>query len=414
MSLPWHRYYRAGRGIKLPNHQCRHNSAGRPFAEGDYVILRQTRDRTAPPVYRGPLKAGRRIETHKGIIQQDDIIGNRVRELVRTATSRLGKAGQDFRIQDVTLDEHVRLSKRLVTPIYPADANLIVNLLDLHPDVYDAQNPDDEKLEILEAGTGHGSLTIYISRAIQAANPPRPRPGPDEDAESMEAKILEWKNQRKAVLHTIDVAHQYSNHARKTIAAFRHGQYLHNIDFNVGSVSDWTSKALNDRDNEPFLSHAFLDLPNADTHIETVAKALRVDGTLIVFNPSVTQVNECALKIKQDGIPLDLEKVVELGVNGGSGGREWDVRPVKPRAQKLQEAAETSAEQSEEQDSEMVETQPEGEREQAQLAQETTAPSDSEGKWSMVCRPKVGDRIVGGGFLGVFKKQRRHKESTDE
>ena len=29
---------------------------------------------------------------------------------------------------------------------------------------------------------------------------------------------------------------------------------------------------------------------------------------------------------------------------------------------------------------------------------------DSE--WSLVCRPKVGDRVVGGGFLGVFKKMR--------
>ena len=28
-----------------------------------------------------------------------------------------------------------------------------------------------------------------------------------------------------------------------------------------------------------------------------------------------------------------------------------------------------------------------------------------EGKWAMVCRPKVGERVVGGGFLGVFKKK---------
>jgi hypothetical protein len=26
--------------------------------------------------------------------------------------------------------------------------------------------------------------------------------------------------------------------------------------------------------------------------------------------------------------------------------------------------------------------------------------------WQMVCRPKVGDRIIGGGFVGVWKKQR--------
>jgi tRNA (adenine57-N1/adenine58-N1)-methyltransferase len=83
-----------------------------------------------------------------------------VRNLVRTAPTKAGKDGSDFRIQEVTLDEYVRFSRRLVTPIYPADANLIVNLLDLHPEVYDPERAGKETLEILEAGTGHGGLTL--------------------------------------------------------------------------------------------------------------------------------------------------------------------------------------------------------------------------------------------------------------
>jgi tRNA (adenine57-N1/adenine58-N1)-methyltransferase len=183
--------------------------------------------------------------------------------------------------------------------MYPADINLLVSPLGLLPDVYDAGRAGDGKLEVLEAGTEHGSLTTHLSRAIHAGNPPTPKPAPEEDVETTDARLVEWKERRQAILHTIDVASQYSAHARQTIAAFRHSQYLHNIDFHTGSVSDWVASALAARNDEPFLSHAFLDLPNADTHIENVAKAVEVDGTLIVFNPSITQINEYALKIKQ-------------------------------------------------------------------------------------------------------------------
>jgi hypothetical protein len=276
-----------------------------------------------------------------------------------------------------------------------------VSLLDLHPEVYDAERAGEGKLEILEAGTGHGGLTIHLSRAIHAGNPPTPKPVAEEDPETRDAKVAEYKERRQAIIHTIDVASQYSAHARQTIAAFRHGQYLHNIDFHTGSVSDWVVSALSARNDEPFLSHAFLDLPNADTHIDNVAKAVKVDGNLIVFNPSITQINECALKIKQEGIPLELDRVIELGVNGGSGGREWDVRPVKPRTQKVEAAPEpivTGGDDAEV--SSDVESR-DAEQEQA----DNVAQTPDEGKWAMVCRPKVGERVVGGGFLGVFKKK---------
>lgn len=405
MSLPWHFSHRAGQIPRLLRTQCRRTYAdSRPFAVGDHVVLRPTKDRGASPALRGPLKHGKRIETHKGIIQQDDIIGKRARELVRTAPPKSGKDGHDFRIHEATLDEYVRFSRRLVTPIYPADANLIVSLLDLHPEVYDAERAGEGKLEILEAGTGHGGLTIHLSRAIHAGNPPTPKPVPEEDPETRDAKVAEFKERRQAILHTIDVASQYSAHARQTIAAFRHGQYLHNIDFHTGSVSDWVASALSARNDEPFLSHAFLDLPNADTHIDNVAKAVKVDGNLIVFNPSITQINECALKIKQEGIPLELDRVIELGVNGGSGGREWDVRPVKPRTQKVEAAPEAVAISGEDAEVRSDAESRDAEQEQAENVANPSQTPD-EGKWAMVCRPKVGERVVGGGFLGVFKKK---------
>jgi tRNA (adenine57-N1/adenine58-N1)-methyltransferase len=409
MSLPWHASRRASHVPRLLRTQCKRSYADtRPFAVGDHVVLHPTKNlRLSAPLLRGPLKQSKIIDTHRGVLSYDDVIGKRVRDLVRTAPTKVDKDGFSYRLQECSLDEYVRLSRRLVTPIYPADANLIVSLLDLHPEVYDPEKSEDEKLEILEAGTGHGGLTLHLSRAIHAGNSPVPKALPDEDPEATSARIADWKTSRQAILHTIDISSQYSAHARQTIRAFRRGQYFNNIDFHTGSVSDWVASALSARDNKPFLSHAFLDLPNADMHLENVAKALKVDGFLIVFNPSITQITEAALKIKQEGIALDLDRFIELGVNGGSGGREWDVRPVKPRAQqKAQlepksastegESAEASGEESTQDD------------DTAQTQESAPVQSLDEEKWHTVCRPKVGKGVVGGGFLGVFRKKREH------
>lgn len=366
----------------------------RAFAAGDVVLLRQKQDRSAPPILSRPLKPGRRIESHKGVIQHDDIIGKRVRDLVQAKKTKSERGPVDYRIHDVTLEEYVRLTRRLVTPIYPADASLIVQLLDLHPDARPSESEGEiQPLEILEAGTGHGSLTLYLSRAIHAANASNHLPvGANSECDA-----------RRAIIHTIDVNGKFSAHAKQVVEGFKHGLYANNIDFHVGDVSLWLKNSRSTRGSGPFLSHAFLDLPSADTHLRCVAESLRTDGTLIVFNPSITQINECAIKIKDEKIQLDLERIVELGVNGGSGGREWDVRFVRPRA--LQKAAVEP----------LSSTVDEGEGGQLDEANGNATPiPDSEPTddkpWSMVCRPKVGERITGGGFLGIFKRRRDNVE----
>nr|OQO15896.1 hypothetical protein B0A51_16315 [Rachicladosporium sp. CCFEE 5018] len=390
-----------------PIHRC-HIADARPFREHDHVLLQPLRDRTNSGVlFRGPLRPGKQIDTHKGVLNHSSIIGKRVRDVVQGEPLKSGKPAAGFRLLEVKLDDYVRFSRRLVTPIYPADANLIVSLLDLHPEVYDGEDGTaGPQLEILEAGTGHGSLTLHLSRAVHAANPPRAKASFESSDDSNAVATpptddADWSARRRAVVHTIEISPRYAEHARRTVSAFRHGQYAGNIDFHVGDVSEWTRAALAERDDETFLSHAFLDLPNADTHIADVTKALRVDGTLIVFNPSITQITECALGIKRDGIPLELDRVIELGVNGGSGGREWDVRPVIPRAARpvVQAGSETADDNP---DDSAVEID---DPEKVEGATATEGSADTS-KWSMVCRPKVGERVVGGGFLGVWKKRR--------
>ncbi|KAK4552203.1 hypothetical protein LTR86_010557 [Recurvomyces mirabilis] len=401
---------------QIPYQPHRHISDSRHFAPGDHVLLRSVKDRTAAPLLTKPLTPGHKHDTHRGPIHHNEILGKRVRDVVSTTAGKLAAA--EYRLHEVKLEEY--------------DAQLIVNLLDLHPEPPRYGEPTGngegkERLEILEAGTGHGALTLHLSRALHAANPPLPRhiqknsfnEEEDHDGAALEA----WKSTRRAILHTIEVNPKYSSHAQKIVRGFRHGMYAHNIDFHVGSVSEWLTSALASPDRssrgEPFLSHAFLDLPGTEDHLSTVANALRVDGALVAFCPSITQIMTCFETVKAEKIPLDLERVVELGVNGGSGGREWDVRLVRPRAagaagKKGIEAGVVgeggggegaAAEESGGDSGVDVAGATDSEPTTPSTPTRTTDVADTGLK--MVCRPKVGERVVGGGFLGVFRKKRQ-------
>jgi hypothetical protein len=166
-------------------------------------------------------------------------------------------------------------------------------------------------------------------------------------------------------------------------------------------------KARNTTD--PFLSHIFLDLPSADTHIESVAPALHVNGILAVFNPSITQVVECVEMIRDKKLPYILDQVVELGASATM--RQWDVRSVRTRAA-LKKAASTEGEDSSKSPGSPEESQgvdeafEEGARDGELAEALTKAKSD----YAMVCRPMAGERVVGGGFLGVWRRMRRENE----
>lgn len=249
----------------------------------------------------------------------------------------------------------------------------------------------DAPFEIFEAGTGMGSLTLHIARALHGANPAMPShlrqaisaaplsrdlepdSPPSLDLEPDVAReYADYKASRRAILHTLDRNHKHTRGAFKIVRNFRRSQYISDIDFHIGSVQGYIQQRLEANNGEPFLSRAILDLPAADEHAEDLVKALRPDATLIIFNPSISQIADFQLWMTKTKQPLRLEKVVELptstvhdGVHDGvAGGRHWDLKLVVPR-------------QSEEGGS----TEP-----------------------AQVMRPKVGDRVGGGGFVGVLRR----------
>ncbi|KAF9892024.1 hypothetical protein FE257_002988 [Aspergillus nanangensis] len=409
------------------------------FREGDRAIIHGK-----TPILTKPLRYGHKTNLRRGTLSHDTVIGQRVRDRIQA------HKGPECRLTLPTLDEYVVLTPRLVTPIYAADANLIVSLLDIHvasPAENDGTRPP---LEILESGTGHGSLTLHLARAIQAANsnpPPRPhhsqikylqgRPTrPDEtlDGETAEGnkdsnpstttvdetdavdQVQQewdaWRAQRKAILHTVDVSPKFSAHAEKIVHGFRRGLYAGNVDFYVGHVENWITQQKAQRQTtsstgffpstkkphvEPFLSYAILDMPAAHQRIPHVAPILRRDGILAVFMPSITQIGDCVDLIRRQSLPFALEKVVELGA-GISSGRLWDVRFAvkKSRADPSSWAESSDAPGSPSEHESVVEN----EMETPPAPDEPPKGDDS----VLVCRPKVGSRIVGGGFVGIWRR----------
>ena len=272
-------------------------------------------------------------------------------------------------------------------------------MLDIHVSDGRSATGSSPSLEILEAGTGHGALTLYLARAIHAANP---------------AVLGEEKEvQRGAIVHSLDISSKHSEHARKMVQGFRRGMYTGDIDFHVGDVSEWIDQQISIREQERknlqdkmFLSHIILDLPSSHNHIEKAAAALHTNGDLLVFNPNVTQINACVRLVKQKMLPIRLDRILELGP-AVTGGREWDIRMVKPRVlvkeeneKKINDAATIADKISWEGLLEGTLNPKTRDEENAR----TTAEEDV--GWEMVCRPKPWGRTIGGGFLAVWKKMK--------
>ena len=317
------------------------------------------------------------------------------------------------------MSSYIINTERMATPIYPHDASAIVAMMDIHPERPDeGETAEEEPFEVFEAGTGMGSLTLHIARALHAGNRGMTREMRDAlaaadikrrntanaDSESeaseitsepdiaTESRPLEsltlsrldvspelhdqfeaWQSSRRTVLHTLDRNPKHAREAYRFIRRFRRGMYLPDIDFHIGSIPDYLGPRLEASGGKPFLSRAVLDLPAAHGVAEIVVQALRPNGLLLVFNPSISQIAEVAGWSVRTGQPLRLERVSELanttsvgsddaGLNDGGGGRTWDLRTVMPK----RDAA--------------------------------------EGEVVQVMRPKVGERVAGGGFVAVFRR----------
>lgn len=347
------------------------------FKEGDLAIVRRLKNPTQAYLTK-PLKKGVVVQTHNGEFTHDDIIGKPKRVYLRYKMKEGKKfnVGDDkFIVTEPTLDEYTSLVKRLAQPIYSFDASILVQLADIDVDLpnvvkdMDVVKLGSEPKHFLEAGTGNGSLTLSICNAIHAANGL--------------AKHYNDKSLRGAVLHSVDRNMMHSAVGKSNVSNYKNGRYFDDVEFYVSETPSAWLKEQNEQKEYPlpYLSGVFLDLPNPEAYLYDIAKHMKLEATLIVFCPSVTQILQCK-KVIEDSrrtsahechntnklIDLTLTKTIELPPGNGGGTREWDVKTVFTR--------------------------------------------ESEESVS-ICRPKVGLKVVGGGFVGVFKKSSVNGETFD-
>ncbi|KAF4996080.1 hypothetical protein FDECE_12591 [Fusarium decemcellulare] len=378
---------------------CRFYSSSRTIQENDVLFLRQHGEKAAKWHLTAPLRAGSRIKLSYGAsVKASDLIGRCVLDAVPDST------GRKVILHEPSMATYIINSSRLATPIYPHDANTIVSMLDLNlprPGEEEFDTSTDQKpppFEIFEAGTGMGSLTLHLARAIHAANP-AVSPSLRNSLSSAHYKANgefgldlspedqitydDYHASRHAVLHTLDRNPKHSRGAHRLIHGFRRSLYLPSVDFHVGSIDKYISSRLAQTNNQPFLSHAVLDLPSAHDHAASVVQALHPNGLLVIFTPSISQIADFQAWAVRSDQPLNCERVIELavsttadGIRDSGGGKEWDIRTTMPKGQ-------------------------------------------IDGAPVQVMRPKVGDRVVGGGFVAAMRrwpvKQMAGKsESSDE
>lgn len=324
------------------------------FKPGDIALIRSI-FRPDKNWLSKPLQVGGRTGVNEGDIIHDDLFNQKSRTVVKSST---GTAS--YIVTQASTEEYITMCKREAQPIYPLDAAAIVNLGDFHfdsPELTDDNKLKDSPIQILEAGTGHGSLSLAICSKLHITN-----------------AFLEKFGVRGGVLHSIDCNKNHSRRGEITVEQFKRGLYKNDIKFHIAeSPTDWLQnqssewKALEsnqdtlEENHEGFLSGAFLDMPDIPQNIKEISKNLKQDAPLIIFCPSVTQILDVIKTIRESegSIKLTHIRTVELPPGIGGGLQDWDVRYTKIRA------------------------------------------TD---EFGVVCRPKVGGRAVGGGFVAVFKK----------
>jgi len=161
-----------------------------------------------------------------------------------------------------------------------------------------------------------------------------------------------------------------------------------------------------------WITHALLDLPSSHNELPLLSSYLLPAAKLICFTPSITQILDAQRKVREENLPLYLEKVLELGM-GVSGGKEWGVKFVRSRARLRASTAVASSESGTEREGE---GEGEGSGDNGDdhvrvVEEEVGAEEDDE--WLVSCRPKVGKVVQGGGFVGLWSKIQDRRAFAD-
>ena len=223
--------------------------SARPFEAGDRVLLIDQRGRR----YMTTLATGREFHSHLGAVRHDDLIGaNEGATLVTTSGAPLAA----FR---PTLADFVLKMKRGAQVVYPKDVGLILVYADIFPGAF-----------VLEAGTGSGSLTLALARAVGEGG-----------------RVISYETRE-----------DHHERAVENVSAWYEGMggKPENLELRVGDVFEGVSETGFDR--------MVLDLPEPWRAMGTTTASLAPGGVLCSYLPTVPQVSQTVEAMRAEGFGL--------------------------------------------------------------------------------------------------------------
>jgi tRNA (adenine57-N1/adenine58-N1)-methyltransferase len=190
------------------------------------------------------LQSGAKFESHRGILQHDDLIGK------SWGTQVFSHMGSPFFLLQPSLADLLTELPRTTQILYPKDIGFILVTMGIGPGQ-----------TVMEAGTGSGSMTTALAYAV----------GPQGRVISYELK------------------QDVQNLARKNLTRFGLDS---RVDFKLRDIA----AGFDETDADSF----FLDVPNPYDYIAQVRAALKPGGFLCCLIPTFNQVEKTLLALRQN------------------------------------------------------------------------------------------------------------------
>src|SRR3972149_3158398 len=190
------------------------------------------------------LQAGAKFETHRGILQHDDLIGK------PWGTQVFSHMGSPFFLLQPSLADLLTELPRTTQILYPKDIGFILVTMGVGPGQ-----------KVMEAGTGSGSMTTALAYAV----------GP-------EGRVISY-----------EVKQDVQNLARKNLTRFGLDS---RVDFKLRDIAEGFDETAADS--------FFLDVPNPYDYIAQVRAALKPGGFLCCLIPTFNQVEKTLQALRQD------------------------------------------------------------------------------------------------------------------
>jgi tRNA (adenine57-N1/adenine58-N1)-methyltransferase len=191
------------------------------------------------------LQAGSKFETHRGILQHDDLIGK------PWGTQVFSHIGSPFFLLQPSLADLINELPRTTQILYPKDIGFILITMGVGPGQ-----------TVMEAGTGSGSMTTALAFAV----------GP-------QGRVISY-----------EVKQDVQNLARKNLTRF-----------GLDSRVDFKLRDIGEGFDETDMAAFFLDVPNPYDYASQVRVALKPGGFLCCLIPTFNQVEKTLVALRQNG-----------------------------------------------------------------------------------------------------------------